>query len=155
MNVPVVGDKVLLRVAGQLRRQDPRTKAFDSGPGFDNIHQDGVRVSLLLKPFDGLKSTTVFEHAKANELAGGVYETIYGAELKASLSPVLTFILSFNGAYTHVGVDKLRTTSFPGQPFTANLVTATRRRCRVRSESAGSCRSVRSTVSSSPTATCS
>ena len=40
INVPIVADKVAFRAAGQVRRQDPRTIAFDGGPGFDNIKQD-------------------------------------------------------------------------------------------------------------------
>jgi iron complex outermembrane receptor protein len=75
INVPIVADKVALRLAGQIRRQDPRTKALDNpnAPGFDDIHQDGFRVSLLLEPTDSIKSTTVYEYFKADELAGGLY----------------------------------------------------------------------------------
>ena len=73
VNIPIVEDKVAFRAAGQIRRQDPRTIAFDGGPGFDNIHQDAYRLSLLVEPFDGLKSTTIYEYFKGDELAGGVY----------------------------------------------------------------------------------
>lgn len=73
VNIPIVEDKVAFRAAGQIRRQDPRTIAFDGGPGFDNIHQDGFRLSLLLEPVDGLKSTTIYEYFKGDELAGGLY----------------------------------------------------------------------------------
>lgn len=73
INIPIIQDKVALRVAGQIRRQDPRTKSFDGGGGFDNIHEDSARVSLLLTPFDGFKSTTVAEYYKADERAGGLY----------------------------------------------------------------------------------
>ena len=73
INIPIVDGKVALRVAGQIRRQDPRTYAFDGGPGFDNIHEDGVRVSLLLEPIDGLKNTTIAEYYKQDQLAAGLY----------------------------------------------------------------------------------
>ncbi|WP_404476620.1 TonB-dependent receptor [Novosphingobium sp. BL-52-GroH] len=73
VNIPIIADKVALRAAGQIRRQDPRTVAFDGGPGFDDIHQDGFRLSLLLEPVDGIKSTTIYEYFKADELAGGLY----------------------------------------------------------------------------------
>lgn len=93
LNVPIVSDKVSLRVAGQIRRQDPRIKALDSGPGFENLHQEGARVSLLLKPFDGLKSTTIFEYFKAKELAGGLYllrqNFPFGVFFGPGLGPVL------------------------------------------------------------------
>ncbi|OHC90889.1 MAG: TonB-dependent receptor [Sphingomonadales bacterium GWF1_63_6] len=73
INVPIVADKVAFRAAGQVRRQDPRTIAFDGGPGFDNIKQDAFRLSLLLEPVEGLKSTTIYEYFKSDELAGGLY----------------------------------------------------------------------------------
>ncbi|MBB3982000.1 iron complex outermembrane receptor protein [Sphingobium fontiphilum] len=73
VNIPIIEDKVAFRAAGQVRRQDPRTIAFDGGPGFDNIHQDAYRLSLLVEPFEGLKSTTIYEYFKGDELAGGLY----------------------------------------------------------------------------------
>lgn len=73
VNIPIIDDKVALRVAGQIRRQDPRTDALDSGPGFDDIHQDSFRVSLLVEPTDTIRSLTVYEYHRADELAGGLY----------------------------------------------------------------------------------
>nr|MEC6700755.1 TonB-dependent receptor [Sphingobium sp. SJ10-10] len=73
VNIPIIEDKIAFRAAGQIRRQDPRTIAFDGGPGFDNIHQDAFRLSLLVEPVEGLKSTTIYEYFKGDELAGGLY----------------------------------------------------------------------------------
>lgn len=73
VNIPIVDNKVALRVAGQVRRQDPRVRALDSGPGFDDIHQDSFRASLLLEPTENIRSLTIAEYSKANELAGGLY----------------------------------------------------------------------------------
>jgi len=75
VNAPIIDGVAALRVAGQIRRQDPRTPALDNpnAPGFDDIHQDAFRVSLLLEPTDSIKSTTVYEYFKADELAGGLY----------------------------------------------------------------------------------
>jgi iron complex outermembrane receptor protein len=93
INVPIVDGKVALRVAGQIRRQDPRIPALDSGPGFDDIHQDSFRASLLLEPTDWIKSLTIYEYSKANELAGGLnlirqnfpFGVFFGPELGAAL----------------------------------------------------------------------
>src|SRR3546814_8435200 len=75
INIPLVADRVALRVAGQVRRQDGRTKNLNGGPDFDNIHQDGLRVSLLIEPTDQISSTTIFDYAKANERSGGLYQS--------------------------------------------------------------------------------
>src|SRR3546814_811706 len=62
INIPIVDDKIALRLAGQIRRQDPRTKNLSGGKGFDDIHQDSFRASLLVEPADGVKSITVFDY---------------------------------------------------------------------------------------------
>src|SRR3546814_11608317 len=64
-------DKIALRLAGQIRRQDPRTKNLSGGKGFDDIHQDSFRASLLVEPADGVKSITVFDYFKVHEQSGG------------------------------------------------------------------------------------
>jgi len=89
INIPIVADKVALRFAGQMRRQDPRIQALDSGPGFENIHSDSFRVSLLLQPTDSIKSTTVYENTKADELAGGLHLLRQNFSFGAFLGPQL------------------------------------------------------------------
>src|SRR3546814_5152354 len=69
--IPIVDDKIALRLAGQIRRQDPRTKNLSGGKGFDDIHQDSFRASLLVEPADGVKSITVFDYFKVHEQSGG------------------------------------------------------------------------------------
>src|SRR5690606_35063086 len=93
VNVPVVDERVALRFAGQLRRQDPRVNSLEGGPGFDDVHQDSLRISLLLEPFDGFKSVSVYEYFKADELSSGLYllrqnfpfSALVGSELGAVL----------------------------------------------------------------------
>src|SRR3546814_11904476 len=79
--IPIVDDKIALRLAGQIRRQDPRTKNLSGGKGFDDIHQDSFRASLLVEPADGVKSITVFDYFKVHEQSGGglIYRLIPGA----------------------------------------------------------------------------
>jgi len=71
VNVPLVDDKVLLRVAGQFLDRDGFT--IDRGPLFadkdyDNRDYWALRVSLLLRPFDNLENTTIFNalHSEGN-----------------------------------------------------------------------------------------
>lgn len=73
VNIPLAEDQIALRVAGQLRQQDPRTEAFDGGPGFDDLDQQSWRVSLLLEPTSNIRSLTVYDHSEADDLAGGLY----------------------------------------------------------------------------------
>jgi iron complex outermembrane recepter protein len=93
LNIPLVEETVALRLAGQIRRQDPRTPAIDNlladpdaypgfagvdgvradYPGFDDIDQNSLRVTLALTPGDRLTNTTVFEYFEADELASSLY----------------------------------------------------------------------------------
>jgi iron complex outermembrane receptor protein len=73
LNVPIIEDKAALRVAGQIRRRDPLIRSINGGDGFNDVHQDSFRVSLLLTPTDWLKSTTVYDYFKADEAASGYY----------------------------------------------------------------------------------
>src|SRR3546814_18595450 len=57
----------------QLRRQDPRTRNLSGGEGFDNVHQDSFRASLLVEPFDGVRNTTIFDYLEADERPAGIY----------------------------------------------------------------------------------
>ena len=71
VNVPLVDDKVLLRVAGQFLDRDGFT--IDRGPYFagkdyDNRAYWALRASLLLRPFDNVENTTIFSalHSEGN-----------------------------------------------------------------------------------------
>jgi iron complex outermembrane recepter protein len=73
INLPVVSDKVAVRVAGQRRRQDGSIENLSGGPDYSDVHQDSARVSLLLEPIEGLSSTTIFDYFRAKERPGGLY----------------------------------------------------------------------------------
>src|SRR3546814_3555009 len=47
INIPIVDDKIALRLAGQIRRQDPRTKNLSGGKGFRSEEHTSELQSLL------------------------------------------------------------------------------------------------------------
>lgn len=113
INLPIIEDKIALRVAAQVRKQDPRIKALDAGffatpevqalgitdplagnyPGFDDVDTKSVRATLTVAPTEGIKNTTVFEYFKADELASGLLLT------KADFAPLrnAAFVPLFGG----------------------------------------------------------
>lgn len=107
INIPIVDEKVALRVAGQIRRQNPRTSSLDGGPGFDNINQDAARVSLLVKPTDNFKNTTIAEYYKQDQLDAGIYlirqnypfSTIFGPQLGPILDAQVATALANQAAH--------------------------------------------------------
>ena len=79
INLPIVDDKVLLRVAGSLGRRDGYT--IDTGPNFpgkdyDNLRYESVRVGLTLRPVEGLELYTVGRYYHSSNNGGG---TVLGA----------------------------------------------------------------------------
>jgi iron complex outermembrane receptor protein len=78
LNLPIVEDKVALRLAGQIARREGYTKNHGVGGDLDDRHNDAFRGSLLLEPVEGLKNVTVFDYYKAKEngtatINNGVY----------------------------------------------------------------------------------
>ena len=71
VNVPLVDNTVLLRIAGQFLDRDGFTidrGPFFAGKDYDNRDYWALRASLLLRPFDDLENTTIFSalHSEGN-----------------------------------------------------------------------------------------
>ncbi len=88
INFPL-GDIGAFRAAGQIRRQDGRTRNLDGGPDFDNIDQDSFRLSLLLEPFDGFSNTTIFDWYNSDDRAAGIYLLQHNVGAVPGLSAIL------------------------------------------------------------------
>ncbi len=73
VNIPIVPDKVELRISGQLRRQDGFVKSINSDARYSDINQDSYRVSLLVKPTDYIRSSTIFDYSVSPQGALGDY----------------------------------------------------------------------------------
>lgn len=67
INLPIVGDRVALRLAGKVSRRDGYTEIIGPGRDGDNINSDSFRASLLLQPTDTIRNTTVFDWFRADE----------------------------------------------------------------------------------------
>jgi iron complex outermembrane recepter protein len=71
VNVPLVDNTVLLRIAGQFLDRDGFTidrGPFFAGKDYDNRDYWALRATLLLRPFDNLENTTIFSalHSEGN-----------------------------------------------------------------------------------------
>ncbi|MBA2933032.1 TonB-dependent receptor plug domain-containing protein [Sphingomonas sp. CGMCC 1.13654] len=65
VNVPIVQDKVLLRVAGDIVSRDGFQHNSVDGLDYGSQRRQSGRVSLTLQPVDGLKNLTVFEYDRS------------------------------------------------------------------------------------------
>jgi iron complex outermembrane recepter protein len=67
LNIPILNDVAVLRVAGQIRRRDGFARDLTYGEKLENVDQDSMRVSLLLQPADRLSNTTVADYFDSHE----------------------------------------------------------------------------------------
>jgi iron complex outermembrane receptor protein len=68
INIPLVEDKVLVRIAGAFERRDGYTKdvgPYFPGKDYDNLSYDTFRVGLTLRPLAGLESYTLFRYYRS------------------------------------------------------------------------------------------
>ena len=65
INLPIIEDKVELRLAGRIDRADGTVKQLGVGGDLNNQHDESFRASLLLHPVSWLTNTTVFDTAYA------------------------------------------------------------------------------------------
>lgn len=78
LNLPLVTDTVLLRVAGQIQRRDGFQQNLYRDERLGEIRRENVRVSLTLKPVEGLSNELVVDygHSNGNSLTSVVYNVL-------------------------------------------------------------------------------
>ena len=61
VNIPIVQDKVLLRIAGQSQQRDGYTKDLQDGKDLDNRNFEAWRVGLTIRPTDDLENYFIYD----------------------------------------------------------------------------------------------
>jgi iron complex outermembrane recepter protein len=91
INLPILGDKIGLRVATRIARRDGYTQNMTlPGQDFDDVHSNNVRGSLVLRPTDNLTNLTVMDYAQDNTHGAGVIlYSYYGGSMA---NPALPWI---------------------------------------------------------------
>ncbi|MCH9828715.1 MAG: TonB-dependent receptor [Gammaproteobacteria bacterium] len=100
LNVPLIDNKLAVRIAGQIARRDGYTENMSfEGKDFDDIHRDNIRVSLLFEPVEGLSNLTIYEANKIDEVGTGI---IFGRHTPGGLVDSIPY---YNGSirFTTIG----------------------------------------------------
>ena len=71
-NMPVVDDKVLLRVGFQHRSRDGFTHDVLTGVDYDNVKSFAARMSLLVRPSATFENLTIFNHSRFDSNGSGI-----------------------------------------------------------------------------------
>src|ERR1700733_13932838 len=72
LNLPLVDQKVALRIAGDLHQRDGYTQNLGVGGALDDMNSKAVRASLLLEPIAGLRNLSTFDYYKSDYHGDGV-----------------------------------------------------------------------------------
>src|SRR5690606_35431713 len=81
INLPLIQDKVALRIAADFNRRDGYTKNIGVGSDLDAVDTNNLRLSLLVEPTDYISNTTIFDHFKSeNKGVGVVLEGVFPAD---------------------------------------------------------------------------
>jgi iron complex outermembrane receptor protein len=61
VNIPIVQDKLLVRIAGQTQQRDGYTKDISNGKDLDNVDYYAWRVGVTLRPTDDIENYFVYD----------------------------------------------------------------------------------------------
>ncbi len=97
VNVPVLGDKLMIRAAGDWNRRDGFTRNLSDGSDLDNVSYDAFRVGVTAKPFAGFENYLAFNYLNTHDHGTGAVLTgiapestlqgRYGAQVTALVYP--------------------------------------------------------------------
>ena len=114
LNTPIVPDRVMLRIAGEVGRRDGYT--VDVGPNFtgkdyDNLSYESFRFGLTVAPTDSIELYTMLRYYHSDNNGGGTVLAAFNPAAGADLGPPFGFIpvLAFYpGAATAVAEQQAR-----------------------------------------------
>ena len=95
LNVPLIDDKLLVRVAGTYRDRDGFTRDLLFNKNRDNQHYYSGRISVLARPVEGVENTTVvFATRSSNNGTGFIHQgfNIDGLKSLGSVLPDGSFL---------------------------------------------------------------
>jgi iron complex outermembrane receptor protein len=88
LNVPIIADKLAVRIAGQYRYRDGYVTNLSGGRNLDNIEEQSFRVSVLLDPTARISDTFIVSNFHSPETINANMPTAYvGGILAGPLAP--------------------------------------------------------------------
>jgi iron complex outermembrane receptor protein len=81
VNIPIVGDQLMLRVAGQIERREGFTVSSTTGQKLDDRRRESYRIGLLFQPSDAFSSYFLLYGQNVNEAGTGNINLYYNSAL--------------------------------------------------------------------------
>lgn len=92
LNIPVIDDRLAVRVAGQFTKQDGYVSDVVTGRDYLDRDNWSVRVGVEFRPTDTIRSYTAFNYVEFNENAGG--EVLLAVNPDSTYAPLLLPLLA-------------------------------------------------------------
>jgi len=100
LNVPVIDDKLLVRMVGAYHDRDGFTHDVIWNKNRDNTHWYSGRIGILMKPFDGFENYTMIYGAKSNNNGTGMINMGFNTTAMAAVGLCANAPASLAGGYS-------------------------------------------------------
>ncbi|EQA96605.1 hypothetical protein V475_12020 [Sphingobium baderi LL03] len=92
VNIPIVADKLAVRIAGQRIKRDGYTHVVNTGQRRDDLNDSAFRVSVLLEPVDTVKNVFVYDYVKWNRAGdAAIINQVYPGNIPERFAPLNGF----------------------------------------------------------------
>jgi iron complex outermembrane receptor protein len=118
VNVPVIQDKLLVRIAGQMQQRDGYTKDVQNGKDLDNKNYYAWRASVTLRPTDDIENDFVYDGYWQDTNGSGELVKYYNPKLALANLSALTFTPAF---FEKFGLSKAQATALSNLPVTLGV----------------------------------
>jgi iron complex outermembrane receptor protein len=88
VNIPVIADKLMVRIAGDTRTRDGYTKDLSDGKDLDNIDHSAWRVGVTLRPTDDVENYFLYDGYYQHQNGSSLIPTFVNPNFTAALIPL-------------------------------------------------------------------
>ena len=117
IDLPLIHDKLAVRVAGDFTRQDGYIHNDYTGNNLGDVNNKSIRVTVVARPSDGVKNVTLFQYSdfRGSETNGELYSYYKTGETNNGYALVATLdALYGHGAFPGVGNGPAAPGNYPG-----------------------------------------
>jgi iron complex outermembrane receptor protein len=81
VNIPLIEDKLAVRIAGDMNKRDGHTENIGVGEDLDGTDTKSLRISVLFEPTENISNTLILDHYKSeNSGVGVVLDQVFAAD---------------------------------------------------------------------------
>ncbi len=106
VSLPIVPDRLAIRLAGQIGRREGYTKDVRTGRDYDDRGFEAARLGVLFEPFDGLENYFLANYVAYRDHGSGNILIAANTAINPALGPVLAAQRARGVRATELGVDQ-------------------------------------------------